>query len=75
MTNTGRQASLDKQKWHESERLGIDQSGVMYYCDHCEFQCLENTDYKCQLPHTERVDKCICATAYNRMLRANAKKK
>lgn len=74
MTNDKRQASLDNQKWKDSQRLGTDQSGLMYYCDHCEFQCSENADCKCQLPHNTRVEKNICATAYNRMVRAFAKK-
>lgn len=64
MKNTERQASLDKQKWLESERKEIDLSGYMAYCEYCNCQFLG-----CVAPHEERVENCLCAKAYNRMVR------
>lgn len=69
MTNQQRQASLDKQKWLESETMGIDMSGCMLYCYHCEHQTDDGFVDWCMIPHEERVEKCLCATAYNRMVR------
>lgn len=65
MTNKDRQASLDKQKWLESENEKRDMSGAMYYCGDCTHQIC---DY-CTITHERRVATCVCATAYNRMAR------
>lgn len=68
MKNTERQASLDKQKWLESERNGTDFSGWMPYCYECEYvDCYNNC--RCSVTHEERVENCLCAKAYNRMVR------
>ena len=73
MTNKDRQASLDKIKWLASEEVGEDASGYMTYCEHCEYQIADGIESGCMLPHSARVEKCICATAYNRMVRGNKK--
>lgn len=65
MKNTERQASLDKQKWLDSEIVGEDLSGAMCYCDCCPH---EIDDY-CTITHEKRVETCACAKAYNRMVR------
>ncbi|MBQ2894960.1 MAG: hypothetical protein IJE92_05525 [Clostridia bacterium] len=64
MTNKDRQASLDKEKWLESEKMGVDMSGEMPYCGDCEHQLLG-----CLATHEKRVENCLCAKAYNRMAR------
>ena len=69
MKNTERQASLDKQKWLESEKMGVNMSGCMLYCGHCEHQTDDGFVYWCKIPHNARVANCLCAKAYNRMVR------
>lgn len=70
MTNKDRQRSLDRKKWLASEKLKSDMSGEMPYCDFCEHQtellwCLCNQE--------QRESNCLCATAYNRLVRAQQK--
>ena len=69
MTNKDRQASLDKIKWLASEEVGEDASGYMTYCEHCEYQVNDPLYSECSIPHEQRVEKCACAKAYNRMVR------
>jgi hypothetical protein len=71
MTNKERQKQLDKQKWMASEAKTSDQSGNMDYCKHCD----RNSCGNCSATQDERRGLCICARAYNRMVRrkANAK--
>ena len=68
MTNKERQKSLDEKKWLESEKQCEDMSGKMEYCECCSF-----ADWWfniCDATQEERENKCLCATAYNRMKRA-----
>lgn len=69
MKNTDRQASLDKQKWLESEKMGRNMSGEMPYCAGCEYQVYDC----CLVTHEQRVENSYCATAYNRMARRRKK--
>lgn len=69
MTNLQRQKQLDEQKYLVSEAKQSDQSGFMPYCDYCDHK--QNGCGKSQL---EKEMNCICATAYNRMVRARKKK-
>ena len=66
MKNFERQKQLDEQKWYVSEAKGESQSGKMNWCNHCQHQ------YKgyCLKTQEDREKKCLCATAYNRMKRA-----
>lgn len=66
MTNTERQRSLDKKKWVESEKSGIDKSGIMIYCSYCEY-C--SSGFKCKATQQEREARSLCAKAYNRLKR------
>lgn len=77
MTNKERQKSLDKKKWLESEKKGKDMSGYMEQCHMCD-ECEIVQGYKdgnphlslrCKASQEEREQKCLCATAYNRMYR------
>lgn len=68
MTNKQRQVSLDKQKWLESEKKEVDLSGHMAYCEYCDYEFLG-----CDISQEERVEKCLCAKAYNRMVRGAKK--
>lgn len=66
MTNKERQASLDKRKWIESEKSKVDCSGTMIYCSFCEYR---SSGFKCKATQQEREIKCLCAKAYNRLMR------
>lgn len=75
MTNKERQKSLDKKKWLESEKKGEDMSGQMGWCPYCEHfdsdvswfhQCIIRW---CTATQEEREKQCLCAKAYNRMVR------
>ena len=68
MTNKERQKSLDKKKWLESEKHGKDLSGKMPYCKDCYNKWLFKSG--CAVTQEEREQKCLCATAYNRMYRS-----
>jgi hypothetical protein len=66
MKNKERQKKLDEQKWLESEKEFCDKTGEMPYC----FYCLYQTQYLvCQATQEERENGCICAKAYNKMVR------
>lgn len=66
MKNIERQKSLDKKKWLASKKQCEDLSGAMLYCDVCEKQ---RREYVCGATQEEREGKCLCAKAYNRMVR------
>ena len=66
MKNAERQKTLDEQKWLASEAKGCDQSGKMAWCDLCRFRL----DDGCFATQEERTRVSLCATAYNRMIRA-----
>lgn len=67
MRNETRQKKLDEMKWHESQKAGADQSGMMDYCEYCEMS--ESMDCYCSATQEEREKKFFCAKAYNRMKR------
>lgn len=69
MTNKERQKSLDNQKQHDSELIGKDMSGKMFYCEVCPAQHL----WSCTVDQAERESKCLCATAYNKLQRVKLK--
>lgn len=68
MTNKERQKSLDKKKWIVSEKENFDKTGEMPYCFHCLWQSVYLV---CEASQEKRESKCLCATAYNRMMRCN----
>lgn len=70
MNNKDRQKSLDKKKWLESEKQGVDVSGIMVICDYCT-ACTVNT---CTATQEERESQCLCAKAYNKRQKANKSK-
>lgn len=76
MTNEARQKSLDRQKWIESEQQGFDMSGCMLYCEKCDradhSHATENG--KCYAAQQEREKNCLCAKAYNRLVRVKNEK-
>jgi len=53
------QEEFDKDKWLESEKQGVDLSGIMVVCDYCEACCV-NT---CTATREEIVAKSLCARA------------
>ena len=74
MTNKERQKSLDKQKRILSEDYGYDLSGKLFYCDHCGQQTYKQNCKVCSATQSDRESGCLCATAYNRMVRKENKK-
>lgn len=76
MKNIERQRSLDKKKWYASEKNGLDMGGKMNYCKYCSYTAID-TEYigkdRCIISQEEKENRCICATAYNRMIRYNKK--
>lgn len=69
MTNKQRQEWFNKKKWLESEKQGVDMSGIMVICDYCD-ACVGVT---CTATQKEIDEKCYCATAYNRLVRERRK--
>lgn len=69
-TNIERQHSLDKKKYFLSQKNKTDMSGKMPYCTYCKY-CKNNS---CLLEQVDREMNCVCATAFNRMVRKNIKK-
>lgn len=53
------QEEFDKDKWLESEKQGVDLSGIMVVCDYCEACCV-NT---CTATREEIVAKSLCSRA------------
>lgn len=80
MKNIERQKKLDEQKWLTSEGMGYDRSGCMDWCMYCEKQIStanqinSKSFWRCDISQEERESKCLCAKAYNRMVREKAKK-
>ena len=58
------QASCDKKKYLESEKIGKDMSGSMDYCKVCTNKKQDST---CAIQHAERVRESACARAYKRL--------
>lgn len=75
MKNNDRQKSLDKKKWLASEQSGEDMSGKLNYCKQCEYIGTSITTGKpsCFANQREREANCLCAKAYNRMIKRGAK--
>lgn len=71
MTNEERQRSLDKKKWLESEQQGFDMSGCMLYCEKCGYadHSHPTENGKCYAKQENRNLNCLCAKAYNRLVR------
>lgn len=69
ISNKERQRQLDEAKWLESEKNGVDMSGIMVICDYCT-ACTVNT---CTATQEERESQCLCAKAYNKRQKANKK--
>ena len=49
------------------EKKGEDMSGKMPYCSFCKYKYYKLS--MCTVTQEEREEKCLCATAYNRMQR------
>jgi hypothetical protein len=71
MTNIKRQHYLDKKKYIKSEKFGSDFSGNMDYCGFCGFQ---RDNLTCPISQLDREMNCLCATAYNKMIKERTKK-
>lgn len=71
MTNLQRQKKLNEQKWFVSEAKKEDQSGKMDWCKYCDYKYL--FEDKCGISQLDREMNCICAKAWNRMVREKAK--
>lgn len=66
MTNKENQEIRNREKWKESEKMGIDMSGLMPYCEYCE----NENDCECgNYNFAEINSNFLCAKAYNRMKR------
>ena len=68
MTNQQRQKQLNEQKWYVSKAKRLDQSGKMDWCKYCDNKNL--LEDKCVISQEEIDVNCLCARAYNRMVRA-----
>lgn len=53
------QEEFDKDKWLESEKQGVDLSGIMVVCDYCDYCC----GVVCTATREEIVAKSLCARA------------
>lgn len=53
------QEEFDKDKWLESEKNGVDMSGIMVICDWCDYCCA----LTCTATREEIVAKSLCARA------------
>lgn len=70
MTNVERQRSLNKKR----KREGL---GLMPYCKHCSHRrliALTSQYTACWATQDSRDNNCLCAKAYNRMVRKTARK-
>lgn len=65
-TNKELQKWLDEEKWIESERAGIDRSGLLTHCEFCPFS---GENYSCVATQEEREKSCLCAKAFKTMKR------
>lgn len=64
MKNTDRQKLLDQEKYFTSQNYKRDTSGMMYYCNGCDYR--NKPHHECTISHEERVKKSACAKAYNK---------
>ena len=72
MTNLQRQKKLNEEKWLVSEAKKEDQSGKMDWCQYCDNKYL--FEDKCGLSQVDIEMNCVCARAYNRMVRCKSVK-
>lgn len=68
MTNKDRQKQLDLKKWFTSKQYRKDLSGSMSYCIKCD---KVTYSHSCRATQKEREEYCLCAKAYNKMIRRN----
>ena len=61
------QKMLDKQKWLESEKQGVDMSGCMPYCRYCGKREIEERYCWCRATQEDREKYYHCVTPYKRM--------
>lgn len=75
MTNKGRQAKLDRERWLESKNQGYDMSGCMLYCEKCEYadHTPPTMNGKCYKTQEDRESGCLCAKAYDKATRKENK--
>lgn len=69
MNNIQRQKWCNEQKWLTSEAKKSDQSGYMAWCDYCKYKQSENEKTPCMVNQLNKELNCLCATAYNKMVR------
>lgn len=62
ITNKDKQQELDAIKWNLSQIEQKDLSGKMEYCGYCSY----NKDGICQAEQKTRVEKSLCARAFNK---------
>lgn len=65
MKNIDRQKYLDIEKYFASQTYQRDTSGMMYYCTDCDYRNKPHNE--CTISHEERVEKCACAKAFNKL--------
>lgn len=70
--NEERQKLLDEEKWLSSEQVGYDRAGSMDWCDYCKAQKQSITKGIVFCANKEK-DTTTCATAYNKMKKAEKK--
>lgn len=59
------QNRLDVQKYKQSQENDTDMSGMMDYCECCDYK--DNNVDGCRASQAQREDECLCAKAYNRL--------
>lgn len=65
MNNIELQNYCDVKKYERGFINNCDNSGMMQWCNHCEYQ--KSGRYGCLKTHEERKENCLCAIAYNKM--------
>ena len=68
------QKMLDKLKWLESEKQGVDMSGCMPYCMYCGKRELGVGCSSCRITQEDREKYYHCVTPYKRMTAKNREK-
>lgn len=67
MRNRDIQRKCDMVKWERGYLNNKDNSGCMKWCDYCDQQQMETY---CAVDQKTRFSQCLCAKAYNKMVRA-----
>ncbi len=73
MTNIERQASLNKGQATLADNNGT-VAGNTEICPYCSFCAMVTNNETCSVRLTARTEQCLCAKAYNRMVRANGQR-